>query len=152
MLLPSQGCHFLRVIVLTTCVLLALTTAWFIGAQVLPQGLAEHHKATIRRDLLDDISNARLGVSSLISSLFTTFCLQLNTIEQYQKIFVISLASRTDHRDSMSLAAALAGLEVEYVDGVTSLENKTLPPGGLERGVNIGSLYGWRAHMNVLRL
>lgn len=52
----------------------------------------------------------------------------------------------------MSLAAALTGMEVEYVDGVTSLENKTLPPGGLERGLNIGSLYGGRAHMNVLRL
>lgn len=82
MLLPSQGCHFLRIIVLTTCVLFALTTAWFIGAQVLPQGLAEHHKATIRRDLLDDISNATLEVSSLISSLFTPFRLQLNSTKR----------------------------------------------------------------------
>lgn len=52
----------------------------------------------------------------------------------------------------MSLAAAFSGLNIEYVDGVTSVENKTLPPGGMDRGLNAGSIYGWRAHMNVLRL
>jgi hypothetical protein len=52
----------------------------------------------------------------------------------------------------MSLAAALTGLSIEYVDGVTSVDNKTLPPGGLERGLNEGSIFGWRAHMNVLRM
>jgi hypothetical protein len=65
---------------------------------------------------------------------------------------VIGLPARTDHRDSMSLAAAFSGLEIEYIDGVTSVENKTLPPGGVERGLNKGSIYGWRAHMNVMRL
>jgi hypothetical protein len=65
---------------------------------------------------------------------------------------VIGLPTRTDHRDSMSLAAAFSGLEMEYVDGVTSVENKTLPPGGVERGLNEGSIYGWRAHMDVMRL
>jgi hypothetical protein len=52
----------------------------------------------------------------------------------------------------MALAAALTGLDVEYVDGVTAVENKTLPPGGTERQLNRGSIYSWRAHMNVLRL
>jgi hypothetical protein len=51
----------------------------------------------------------------------------------------------------MSLAAAFSGLEIEYIDGVTSVENKTLPPGGVEKGLNNGSIYGWRAHMNVMR-
>jgi hypothetical protein len=51
----------------------------------------------------------------------------------------------------MSLAAALTGLSIEYVDGVTSVDNKTLPPGGVERGLNKGSIFGWRAHTNVLR-
>jgi hypothetical protein len=71
---------------------------------------------------------------------------------KFQKIFVIGLPARTDHRDSMSLAAALTGLSIEYVDGVTSVDNKTLPPGGVERGLNEGSIFGWRAHMNVLRM
>jgi hypothetical protein len=52
----------------------------------------------------------------------------------------------------MSLAAAYSGLDIEYVDGVTSIDNKTLPPGGVERGLNVGSIYSWRAHMNVLRM
>ena len=52
----------------------------------------------------------------------------------------------------MSLAAAYTGLEIEYVDGVTEFENKTLPPGGLVGGFNAGSIQAWRAHMNVMRL
>jgi len=52
----------------------------------------------------------------------------------------------------MSLAAALTGISIEYVDGVTSVDNVTLPPGGIERGLNEGSIFGWRAHMNVLRM
>ena len=52
----------------------------------------------------------------------------------------------------MSLAAAYTGLEIEYVDGVTQFENKTLPPGGLVGGFNAGSIQAWRAHMNVMRL
>jgi hypothetical protein len=71
---------------------------------------------------------------------------------QFQKMFVIGLPSRTDRRDSMSLAAAYTGLKIEYVDGVTDVEAKTLPPGGSERGPNAGSIRAWRAHMNVMRL
>lgn len=52
----------------------------------------------------------------------------------------------------MSLAAAFSGLQVEYIDGVSGVDNKTLPPGGVERGIDEGSLFAWRAHMNALRL
>jgi len=52
----------------------------------------------------------------------------------------------------MSLAAAYTGLEFEYVDGVTDVESKTLPPGGSETRPNAGSIRAWRAHMNVMRL
>jgi hypothetical protein len=68
-----------------------------------------------------------------------------------KKIFVIGLPSRTDRRDFMFLAAAYSGLEIEYIDGVTAVENITLPPGGIERGLNSGSVGAWRAHMNVMR-
>jgi hypothetical protein len=99
-----------------------------------------------KHDLLEDISNATLGVSY-------GFLLRLPPLRidsfQFQKMFVIGLPSRTDRRDSMSLAAAYTGLEIEYVDGVTDVENKTLPPGGLEGGPNAGSIRAWRAHMNL---
>ncbi|KAK1074876.1 hypothetical protein LTR74_000720 [Friedmanniomyces endolithicus] len=69
----------------------------------------------------------------------------------FQHIFAINLPSRTDHRDQFSLAAHFTGLRVEYVDGVTEVDERGLPPGGEEiksKGVR-GS---WRAHMNVLRM
>jgi hypothetical protein len=52
----------------------------------------------------------------------------------------------------MSLAAAYTGLEIEYVDGVTHVENKTLPPGGLDGIFNAGGIQAWRAHMNAMKL
>ncbi|WPH02260.1 Hypothetical protein R9X50_00511600 [Acrodontium crateriforme] len=82
-------------------------------------------------DLLQDVFNQTLG---------------------FQKILVINLPSRTDHRDAMSLAAAFTGLEIDYVDGVTNVTNKTLPPGASEVGMSPGGLGAWRAHVNVARL
>ena len=73
------------------------------------------------------------------------------TSVQFQKIFVINLRSRTDHRDSMSLAAALTDLRVEYIDGVTEVDEKSLPPGGKEVNLSSGGLGAWRAHLNVAR-
>jgi hypothetical protein len=47
----------------------------------------------------------------------------------FQKIFVISLPTRYDHRDSMTLAAAFSDLQIEYIDGVTDVDRDLLPPG-----------------------
>lgn len=74
------------------------------------------------------------------------------TSYKFQKIFVINLSSRTDYRDSMALAAALSDLQVEFIDGVTDVDERTLPPGAKEVNLNSGSLYAWRAHMNAARL
>jgi hypothetical protein len=52
----------------------------------------------------------------------------------------------------MSLAAALSDIEIEYVDGNTHVDEKTLPPGGVETNLNEGSLNAWRAHMDVARM
>ena len=51
----------------------------------------------------------------------------------------------------MSLAAALSGLQVEYVDGVTDVPKKTLPPGGTDESVKERVIPAWRAHMNAVR-
>ena len=72
-----------------------------------------------------------------------------NTTLGFQKIFVISLPSRTDHRDVTSLAAASTGLEFEFVDGVADVSHRALPPGGENLGLTNGALGNWRAHMNV---
>ena len=52
----------------------------------------------------------------------------------------------------MSLAAALTDLRVEYVDGVTEVDKKSLPPGGTEVNLESGGLGNWRAHMNIARM
>lgn len=51
----------------------------------------------------------------------------------------------------MSLAASFSDLQIEYVDGVTEVEEKTLPPGAKEVGLKKGNLGAWRAHINVIR-
>ena len=71
------------------------------------------------------------------------------TVPQFQKIYVINLPSRTDHKDSMTLAAHFTGLEVEFVDGVTEVESKALPPNDTE--LSQPALGAWRAHMNIAR-
>lgn len=68
---------------------------------------------------------------------------------QFQKIFVINLPARTDHRDAMSLSAALTGLELEYMPGVTEVSQKALPPGNADNKLNKAELGNWRAHMDI---
>jgi hypothetical protein len=74
------------------------------------------------------------------------------TVSQFQKIFAINLPSRVDHRDSLSLAAAYTGLRIDYVDGVTEMDDKALPPHPDNwYKMPKGAVFNWRAHMNVLR-
>jgi hypothetical protein len=54
---------------------------------------------------------------------------------------VLGLVSRSDRPDAMSLAAAYTGLDIEYVDGVRTLDEKALPPGGVDRGLKLRSIY-----------
>lgn len=100
------------------------------------------------RETLDDIANATLGVCHPS----TLMMRRSSHRSQFQGIFVLNLRSRSDRRDGMALAAAYTGLDIEYVDGVSSVDHKSLPPGAAERGLNPGSLFAWRAHIDVLRL
>ena len=52
----------------------------------------------------------------------------------------------------MSLAAALTDLRIDYVDGVTDVDKKYLPPGGKEVNLDSGGLGNWRVHMNIVRM
>jgi len=70
---------------------------------------------------------------------------------QFEKIFVISLPSRTDHRDAVVLASHLTGLTVDIVDGIAHVDDKARPPGA-EKFITTGALGAWRAHMNTLQM
>ena len=51
----------------------------------------------------------------------------------------------------MALAAAFSNLQVEFVDGVTHVDEKALPPGAKDRNMRDPVIGAWRAHMNALR-
>jgi hypothetical protein len=51
----------------------------------------------------------------------------------------------------MSLAAHFSDIETEYVDGVTEVVEKAIPPGGIEAKLDQSRLGNWRSHMNILR-
>ena len=74
-------------------------------------------------------------------------------IPKFEKVFVVSLPTRTDRRDAIVLAATLSNFEIEFVDGVRgeTVPDKVIPP-GLGRGrFNDGEIGCWRAHANVLQ-
>jgi len=70
---------------------------------------------------------------------------------QFEKIFVINMPSRTDHRDAMALAAAVSDLRLDWIDGVKGADvlDKTLPL-GKSKQPSEGSKGSWRAHMNAV--
>jgi hypothetical protein len=49
---------------------------------------------------------------------------------QFQKVFAISMESRTDKRDTRTLAAALTGFDIEWLPGVAfeDVSEKAAPP------------------------
>ena len=51
----------------------------------------------------------------------------------------------------MSLAAAFSNLQMEYIDGVTEVDDEALPPGGKEKDFKDSVVGAWRAHMNAIR-
>ncbi|KAI9676066.1 MAG: hypothetical protein M1817_000809 [Caeruleum heppii] len=113
--------------VFSVCLLLI----WF--RNIIPQKIprAVYNRKSSAQPLLDDIFNSTLG---------------------FEKIFVVNLPARTDHRDAMVLTAALSNMTIEFVPGVKGDEvlEKVLPPGALEDHVNAGSVGAWRAHMNAI--
>jgi hypothetical protein len=80
-------------------------------------------------------------------------CLTLLSPAQFEKIFAITLPSRTDHLDAIALAAAFTGLDIDIIDGVdgNSVPAKALPPDSAAAHLSPGSIGSWRAHLNALR-
>lgn len=104
--------------------------------------------------LLDDASNSTLGVRARDSIHYTCIpWLIPMCILQFGKIFVISLPSRVDRRDAMVLAAAVSGLDIEFVDGVVGgdIDPKTINLVGEGHDLRQSELGIWRAHLNVYR-
>jgi GR25 family glycosyltransferase involved in LPS biosynthesis len=75
-------------------------------------------------------------------------------IEQFERIFVINLAKRTDKRDGMTLAAAVSGMQVEYIDAVNGstgvIEVPNPDPEPEDDNLVNGQKGCWRSHLNIL--
>ncbi|KAL8388315.1 hypothetical protein RB595_009318 [Gaeumannomyces hyphopodioides] len=71
----------------------------------------------------------------------------------FREVFVINRASRSDRRDSLSLAAALTGIRLSYSDGVdgSQVRERVLPADSEGKRIRKGNIGSWRAHLNVLR-
>ncbi|KAH8591350.1 hypothetical protein B0O99DRAFT_690711 [Bisporella sp. PMI_857] len=78
---------------------------------------------------LQDIQNATLG---------------------FQKIYVLSMPTRRDKRDALTLSAYFSGLELEFVDGVNGSEVSTKEyPNNWDMSEPIGTIGCWRGHMDI---
>lgn len=104
-------------------------------------------KQGVQDDLLEDISNATLGVSRID----LRPALLADVGSKFQKIFMINLPTRTDRKDAGTLAAALTGLKVDFVEAISHVDEKAWPPGGKETNLNRGGAGAWRSHLNVIR-
>ncbi|KAI1124004.1 hypothetical protein F5Y10DRAFT_250650 [Nemania abortiva] len=76
-----------------------------------------------------------------------------NSTLGFEKIFVISLPSRTDRRDGITLAAALSGIELEFIDGVdgAAIPEKALPHTSKQDLLSGPGLGAWRGHLNAIQ-
>ncbi|KAM7184624.1 hypothetical protein V8F20_012147 [Naviculisporaceae sp. PSN 640] len=77
----------------------------------------------------------------------------LNSTLGFEKVFVVNLPERTDRRDAMTLATALTGIKVEWINGVmgSAVSSKVLPADSFDKTITRGNKGSWRAHMNALQ-
>ncbi|KAI9718156.1 MAG: hypothetical protein M1828_006788 [Chrysothrix sp. TS-e1954] len=89
-------------------------------------------KTNVSHALKNDILNATLGFGA---------------------IFVVSLPSRTDHQDALTLASSLTDIKIEWVEGIhgKDVSDKALPSGADAEFLGPGNVGSWRAHMNALQ-
>lgn len=66
---------------------------------------------------------------------------------------MINLPRRTDHRDAISLAAAVTDLQITWVAGVSGYDahRLALPSTGATTVLKEGAIGNWRAHMDTLQ-
>ncbi|KAK1753970.1 family 25 putative glycosyltransferase [Echria macrotheca] len=77
----------------------------------------------------------------------------LNGTLGFEKVFAINLPERTDRRDALTLAAAVSGIQVEWIMGVAGkdVSDRVVPGDSLDRNISRGNRGSWRAHMDALQ-
>ncbi|KAI1747979.1 hypothetical protein F4782DRAFT_519146 [Xylaria castorea] len=98
-------------------------------------------------------SRVRAGASTQVGIHHSSRHDIYNSSLGFEKIFVVSLPSRTDRRDGISLAAALSNIEFEFIDGV---DGSTIPDNALPQTPAHGrpsdpTVGAWRGHLNAIQ-
>jgi hypothetical protein len=77
--------------------------------------------------------------------------IRTNYSYQFQKILVINLPARTDHKDAFILSSAVTGIKGTFIDGIDGkdVSNKSLPHGDIT--LSEGNKGSWRAHLNAIQ-
>ncbi|KAI1611048.1 hypothetical protein EDD37DRAFT_693586 [Exophiala viscosa] len=117
-------------------------------------GLASNQLAKLKAYLpeLEDIVSALRKTTMIDQPVSAEWSASIaNRTLGFQKVFVLSLPTRPDKRDSISVQASLTEFDVTFVDGVVGSEigDKALPYTMTGRVNELGC---WRAHMNVLQM
>lgn len=119
---------------ITGAIALLCTLIWaihnFTYAGTATTGSTSDHAAvssTTPQELENHIFNSTLGVSDFAESNTSHV---LTCSNQFEKLFVINLPERTDHRDALALTGALSGLQFEFMEAVhgDTIPDKALPP------------------------
>jgi hypothetical protein len=99
------------------------------------------------------LQTRRLGWVTSESAYTGPFMLTHSPRLQFQQIYAINLPARTDRRDGLSLVSSLAGIQLDWVDGVDGRDvpDKALPYPASRQAVSNANIGSWRAHMNALK-
>ncbi|PHH85969.1 hypothetical protein CDD83_10931 [Cordyceps sp. RAO-2017] len=76
-----------------------------------------------------------------------------NSTLGFERIFVVSLPTRTDRRDAFALQAAVTDIHFEFVDGVrgSDMAENAIPKTEAGQHIADAELGCWRSHMNVMQ-
>jgi hypothetical protein len=61
------------------------------------------------------------------------------------------LPERTEQRDALALAGAYTGVDIDIIDGVTSVSQKAMVADSVAADIPLKVIGAWRAHMNILQ-
>lgn len=66
---------------------------------------------------------------------------------------MVSLPSRTDRRDGMTLQAALSNLKINFIDGILgkNVPDSAIPTSKEHGRMGDPSIGSWRGHMNAIQ-
>ena len=73
---------------------------------------------------------------------------------QFEKLLVINLPDRTDHKDELTIAGSLLDIHFDFIPGIRGADvpDKALPPPGDQRKrFGEGNVGSWRAHMSAVQ-